>query len=114
MKSFGESVRKLRLEKGLLLREVAAQLQIDPSLLSRIERGNKSPTRSHVIQLAVILGASEKELLIDYLSDRLLYELQGEELAMIAVDAAEKKISYLLSHSRSSDHSSNKKKNSRN
>jgi len=114
MKSFGESVRKLRIEKGLLLRELAAHLQIDPSLLSRIECGNKKATRYQVIQIASFLGADENELLIDYLSDRLVNEIKGEELAMIAVGAAEQKIRYLLESSDPPARPSLKKKNSKN
>jgi HTH-type transcriptional regulator, competence development regulator len=95
MKSFGELVKNLRIRKGMLLREVAAGLQIDPSLLSRIERGSKRPIRNHVQRLAQILEADENELLITYLSDRVIYELQGEALAIRAMTAAEQKIRYL-------------------
>ncbi|MEJ0055969.1 MAG: helix-turn-helix transcriptional regulator [Bacteroidota bacterium] len=95
MESFGALIKKLRSEKGLLLREVSASLEIDPSLLSRIESNTKRATREHVIRLAAILGADENELLISYLSDRIVYQLQGEELAMKAMVVAEKKMRYL-------------------
>ena len=97
MESFGNLIKKLRSEKGLLLREVSASLQIDPSLLSRIESNQKRATRDHVIRLAVILGADENELLISYLSDKIIYELMGEELAMKAMVVAEEKMRYLIS-----------------
>jgi transcriptional regulator with XRE-family HTH domain len=95
MKSFGEYIRDARTSLGLLLREVAAKMQIDPSLLSRIERGDKRPTREQVIQLASILKEREDELIVHYLSDRVVYELKGERLALKAMQAAEKKIAYL-------------------
>jgi HTH-type transcriptional regulator, competence development regulator len=95
MKPFGEYIRERRTAHGLLLREVAASLQIDPSLLSRIERGDKRVTREQVVRLAAILKENESELLINYLSDRVVYELKDEKLAMKAIEAAEKKISYL-------------------
>ncbi len=94
MKSLGERIRDLRVSGGLLLREVAAELRIDPSLLSRIERGEKSPTRDQVLSLARLLRADESELLATYLSDKVLYELQGEKLAMRAIQIAEKRIAY--------------------
>ncbi len=94
MESFGKVIKKLRSERGLLLREVAASLQIDPSLLSRIESSNKHATREHVIRLAAILNTDENELLINYLSDKIIYQLQGEELAIEAMLVAEKKIRY--------------------
>jgi transcriptional regulator with XRE-family HTH domain len=95
IKTFGETIRELRVAKDLLLREVAALLQIDPSLLSRIETGEKSATREQVIQLAKILKANENDLLISYLSDKIVYELIDEELAMEAMVSAEQKIAYL-------------------
>src|SRR5882762_3803058 len=102
MESFGALIRRIRTAKGLLLREVAASLRIDPSYLSRIESNTKRATREHVIQLAAFLKADENELLIAYLSDRIIYELQGEKLAMKAMSVAEKKMRYLARHSNSS------------
>lgn len=95
MQSFGEYIRALRLSKKLLLREVAARIEVDPSFLSRVERGSKRPTREQVIQLGVVLKANENELLIQYLSDRVVYELKDEKLALKVMQAAEKKIAYL-------------------
>lgn len=92
MEKFGELIRDIRERKGLLIREVAANLEIDPSLLSRIERGDKNPTREQVILLAKILGANEDKFLINYLSDKVVYELKGEDLAIKAVFIAEKKL----------------------
>lgn len=95
MKSLGEYIRFGRISKKLLLRQVAAELQIDPSLLSRIEAGVKRPTREQVIKLAAILGINKEELLVHYLSDRVVYELKDEKLALKAMKAAEKKITYI-------------------
>ena len=102
MKSLGETLRSLRETQGLLIREVAAGLDIDPSLLSRIERGVKRPTRSQVVTLAKLLGADEHDLLVAYLSDKVVYELQGEELALKAMRVAEKRLTYSRSRSRKS------------
>ncbi len=94
MKSLAETIRDLRVARRLLLREVAAELCIDPSLLSRIEHGEKRPRRDQVIQLAKILECNADDLLLAYLSDRVVYELQGEKLALKAVQIAENKIRY--------------------
>lgn len=95
MDSFGEYIKNIRLKRGLLLREVAAGLEIDPSFLSRIEGNTKRPTRDHVVLLAAILQTNENEMLVAYLSERIVYELQGERLAMKAMSVAERKIKYL-------------------
>ena len=95
MQSFGEFIRALRISRNLLLREVAARIQVDPSFLSRVERGVKRPTRDQVIQLSIALKANASELLIQYLSDRVVYTLKDEKHALKIMQAAEKKIAYL-------------------
>ena len=103
MESFGTLIRKIRSAKGLLLREVAAGLEIDPSFLSRIESDTKRPTREHVIQLATVLKADENQLMIAYLSDKIVYELRGEKLAMQAMSVAEQRIRYMAKLSTTTD-----------
>lgn len=95
MLSLGEHIRKLRTERGLPLRKVAAQLDIDQSILSKIERGRRTPSKDQVIRISQIFDVDEKELLIDFLSDKVVYNLRDEDLAVDALKAAEKKITYL-------------------
>jgi transcriptional regulator with XRE-family HTH domain len=94
MKTFGETIREARESKGLLLREVAAALKVDLSFLSRIEKGTKRPTREQVVQLAAILKEDMEKLLVQYLSERVVYQLRDEEFAIEAIVAAEKAIRY--------------------
>lgn len=95
MKTIGEKIRELREGKGLLLRQLSAELEIDPSLLSKIERGDKRPTRDQVVLLSRIFKINEEELLVIYLSDKIVYELKDEQFALKAMHIAEEKISYL-------------------
>lgn len=94
-KSIGQIIRDFREQKELLVREVAALLEVDPSLLSKIERGDKRATREQIRLLSGILEVDEKELMIAYLSDRLVYEVRDEDFAMEAIKVAEQKIEYL-------------------
>lgn len=95
MESIGEQIRKLREGQGLPLRKVAAELDIDQSILSKIERGERKAAKKQIIQIAKIFKVDEKELLINYLSDRILYDLRDEDLATDALKVAEKKIKYM-------------------
>ncbi|MCB0397410.1 MAG: helix-turn-helix transcriptional regulator [Flavobacteriales bacterium] len=95
MLSIGEQIRKLREDQGLPLRKVAAELDIDQSILSKIERGERKASKEQIIQIARIFKVDEKELLINYLSDRVLYDLKDEDLATDALKVAEKKIKYM-------------------
>ncbi len=94
MKSLGEKLRELRAARSLLLRQVAAHLEVDPSFLSKIERGDKKPTREQVIHMAKMYKASEKELMVSYLSERVFYQVEDEELAIEALKVAEEMIKY--------------------
>jgi transcriptional regulator with XRE-family HTH domain len=58
MKSFGETLRELRVAQQLGLRETAGKVSISPAYLSRIERGMERPPRPDVIKdLAKVLAA---------------------------------------------------------
>ena len=48
MKQVGEIIREKREEKGLLLRHLAAEIDIDQALLSKIERGERKATKEQI------------------------------------------------------------------
>lgn len=100
MESFGDSIRKLREEKELPLRTVAAYLDIDQAILSKIERGQRKPSREQVVKLAEYFKVKENELLIAWLSDKLVYELEDEDIALKALQVAEEKVKYITKNKR--------------
>lgn len=58
MKSFGKTLRELRVAQQRGLRETAGKVGISPAYLSRIERGMEKPPRPEVIKdLAQVLAA---------------------------------------------------------
>lgn len=67
MKSFGEYIRKIREERDLPLRKVAAALDIDTSILSKIERNERTATKGMIPILSNILEKPEKELEIEFI-----------------------------------------------
>jgi len=95
MNNFCNTIKKLREEKALPLRTVAAFLDIDQAILSKMERGQRKPNREQVIKLAHYFKVKENDLLIAWLSDKLVYELEDEEVALKALQVAEEKISYI-------------------
>lgn len=94
MESIGELIRRLRENKGEPLRKVAAYLDIDQAVLSKIERGKRKTNKEQVVKLAKYFGEDEKKMLIVYLSDRILYEVQEEDYAKEALKVAEEKIEH--------------------
>ncbi|MDP3665861.1 MAG: helix-turn-helix domain-containing protein [Sediminibacterium sp.] len=94
MYSLGATLRKLREDKQLPLRTVAAFLNIDQAILSKVERGQREPTREQVVKLAGYFKVKENDLLVAWLSDKLIYEVEDEEMALKALQMAEEKIAY--------------------
>jgi len=94
LKTTGEILREKREKKGLLLRHVAALLDIDTAILSKIERGERKATREQINKLAEILEINKESLIVQYLSEKILYELKGEDLGIQALKVAEKTIKY--------------------
>ena len=96
MNSLGDTIRKLREEKELPLRTVAAFLDIDQAILSKVERGHRKPTREQVVKLAAYFMVNENDLLVAWLSDKLMYELEDEDVALEALQMAEEKVKYIV------------------
>lgn len=96
--TIGEKLRYIRAEKKLPLRKVAALLDIDVAILSKMERGERKITKEVVLKLASIYDYNPDELLVSFLSDRILYEIQDEDLGLQALKVAEEKVKYLNSN----------------
>ena len=97
--SFGEHIRKLREENGLPLRKVSALLDIDPSTLSKIERGERSANKGMIPVLAELFKEDTETLGIIMLSDKVAYDLMQEENPNEILKVAEAKIQYLKTKS---------------
>ena len=95
MKTIGEIIRGHREEKGILLRQLAALLEIDSAILSKIERGERKATKEQIIKIADILGIKQNDMLIQYLSEKIAYEIADEETAKQVLKVAEKKVDYI-------------------
>ena len=90
---FGNKIKALRDEQGVLQRQLAAYLEIDTPMFSKIERGDRRAKRSQVIMLAEYFHVDEKEMLTLWLADKILDALESEdELGVDAIEAAKSKI----------------------
>lgn len=52
---FGNRIKELREEQGLLQRQLTAFLEIDTPMFSKIERGDRRAKREQVLKLAEYL-----------------------------------------------------------
>lgn len=76
---FADKIKQLREDSGQLQRKVAAVLDVDAGLYSKIERGERPAKREQVITLASIFNADEKELLTLWLADQIKEITESEE-----------------------------------
>lgn len=75
----GAKIRELRESKGLLLRQVAAVLEIDTATLSKMEREVKKLRKDHLQKLADIYQADVNELLAIWIADKILKVVKSED-----------------------------------
>ena len=96
---FGNKIRSLRDEQGVLQRQLAAYLEIDTPMFSKIERGDRRAKRCQVIMLAEYFHVDEKEMLTLWLADKILDALEGEdELGLDAIETAKSKITDIFTN----------------
>ncbi len=98
METIGQILRHKRQALGLLLRQVSAYVDIDQAILSKIERNERKPTKEMLDKLSEILELDKDELLVQFISDKIAYEIVDEDYANEVLKVAEKKIKYLKSH----------------
>tara|TARA_R110000744_G_scaffold339972_1_gene445129 strand:+ start:885 stop:1175 length:291 start_codon:yes stop_codon:yes gene_type:complete len=92
MDNFGSRLKTLRTKQGLLMRQVAAAADVDTSMISKFENGDRLPTRKQIEKLALILKVPEEELLIQAYSEKIAYDLIKEPLAEEIIELALKKL----------------------
>lgn len=93
--TFGERLRNLREQAELSLREVATKLGIDTSLLGKIERNERQPTKEQIKLIASFFKVDKHELVKEVLSDLFAYKILEEEADLDILKVAEKKVQYL-------------------
>jgi transcriptional regulator with XRE-family HTH domain len=90
---FAERIKQLREEKQFLQRQLAATLEIDTPMYSKIERGDRRAKREQVVILASLLQTDQKELLTLWLADQVIAVITDEkELADKALNIAKQNI----------------------
>ena len=92
MKTFANKIKDLRVQKELLLRQVAAAIEVDTSMVSKFENGERFPTREQIEKLATFFKVSEEDFLVDAFSDKLVYDYSEEPLALDIIKQTLKKI----------------------
>jgi transcriptional regulator with XRE-family HTH domain len=88
----GEKLRALREAKGLVQRQVAAELEVDTAYVSKMENNEKRVSRQHLKKLSGILGISEETLQTLWLADKLYDLAKDEKVGLKAIETAEQEL----------------------
>ena len=88
----GQKIRETREKQNLLLRQVAAHIEVDTALMSKAERGQRNLNREQVIKLAQLLKASEDDFVSLWLCDKVIEAVGEDPLAEQGIKKALTKI----------------------
>ncbi len=97
--TFGETIRALRKQRGEPLRVVAAAIEIDSTLLSKIERGERFPTDAQVVKFARYFNIPLDELAAQVIADKIVSEYGYQPTTLQAVRIVRERVApYLEEH----------------
>lgn len=88
----GDKIRELREQNNILLRHLAAQLDMDTAMLSKMERGDRFFRKEDILALAKIFQQPEQDLLTLWLADKILKTIQEEAYKEQALQLALKSL----------------------
>ena len=94
MSTVGLKLRELREKAGFSLRKAAVAIDIDVAILSKMERGERKFSKDLVLKLAELYKTDSDSLVIDFLSEKVLYELEDEDFGLEALKVAEQQLEY--------------------
>lgn len=60
--ALGRALRRLRLDRGMLLKDMAEGIDVTPAFLSAVETGRKSPPENFLPRLAEKFGLSRDQI----------------------------------------------------
>lgn len=90
---FGRKIKELRDEQGVLQRQLAAFLEIDTPMFSKIERGDRKAKREQVIKIAEYFHQDVNEMLTLWLADKVLDTVKNEDtIDLAAINIAKEEI----------------------
>ncbi|MGQ1910982.1 helix-turn-helix domain-containing protein [Marinifilum sp. RC60d5] len=82
----GKRIRELREERELLQRQLAAELEIDTPMFSKIERGDRKAKREQVVKMAKLFEVDQEELISLWLAGQIYGIVKNENEALNALE----------------------------
>ena len=89
----GEKIKSLRMEKDATLHEVSMGTDIDMTLLSKIERGERLPTKEQVKKIAKYYNFDFEKLTIELTAAKIINEYGINDITYQAANLVKETIS---------------------
>lgn len=93
--TFGEYIRKSRIEKTMTLTQLAALLDLDSANLCKIENNQRVFSEKRLDKLAIALKVDFEIIKAEYYSDLIAHKLYLSNSSEAILKLAEKKVNYL-------------------
>jgi transcriptional regulator with XRE-family HTH domain len=91
--TLSELLRTLRKQRHEPLRVVAAAIEIDSTLLSKFERGQRFPSMAQLARLAAYFGMPADELVAHAIADRIVCEYGQQTTTQQALNILRERMS---------------------
>ena len=88
-------IKNLRIEQKSTLHQVAVGTNIDGTLLSKIERGERLPTVEQVEKLASFFGILENELKVQFIAEKIIKDYGINDITLRATFLVQEKITII-------------------
>ena len=88
----GEKLKELRESKGLLQRQVAAELDLDTAYISKMENNDKPVSKTYLSKLAAVYEVDEQDLITLWLADKVYDIVKDQDMALKAMGVVENEI----------------------
>ncbi|MBN1995639.1 MAG: helix-turn-helix transcriptional regulator [Anaerolineae bacterium] len=95
-KSLGKTIRALRQQRGEPLRIVAAAIEVDSSLLSKIEHGERLPTEQQLEKIATYFEIPLEGLTARAIAEKIVTSYASNITTLQALKIAEARINSYL------------------
>lgn len=88
-------LKDARVFSGMKAREIAVKLDVDATLISRFESGDRMPTESQLEELIALLNLDSEKVRAEWLADKVVKLVRYQPVAREALMLAESRIEYL-------------------
>ncbi len=92
----GQYIKNLRNAQSLTLHQVAKNTDVDMTMLSKIERGERLPTQEQTKRIANFFSVDEHELLTYLTAEKIIKKYGASEITLNAVQLVEERIEAYL------------------